>query len=381
MKRWAVLAAAAALLAVPYAGWARMAGPEDLSKARIHRGAGPGTRATGVMGSYPDAEPRFHSGSTLACSDCHISHASQTHLRDPNAPGMNEPVPYVGNPNPKLLRAGDPLDLCLTCHDGRSFAPDVLNEDANGLAQRSAGFFGNPDAVNPHGHDLGHGLPKAPDELCIRCHWGSPDDRKVTCIDCHAPHGNGRARNLQWASWPQGTPELGLFSSPLGSGMARYEAANVSYGSLGSEALREVTNICLDCHHVFTGGWYIDPDGNGIHNRHPSFDSERGSPNTISQGDAQGTTVSSHWVGGTGSGFYGTTRVRSVVPGATGYAAGTVVDAGNGVFCLSCHRAHGSDQDFGMVWPLSGGLSATGCDQCHLKANVTQPAPAVVLAR
>ena len=312
----------------------------------------------------------YHNGDLLICSDCHVMHASMQHNYDGTTEGDGNiaSFPWSTTANPTLLKFANPLDLCVSCHDGVEGIPDVIAADVNGLTERSAGYFDEPDVLNPRGHNIGRVVEDpAGFGLCMRCHFGGEmASAQVTCIDCHATHGNANPRNLQWASDPGGTAPLGLFVAAGASGMSRYERANVAYGSTNDISLREPTNMCIDCHHVLTGS-YTDIDLNGIHEKHPSYCSERGFPNDIDQGLVRGTTNPVHWEGGTGPGFDGTERVPFVNEGATDYAAAHVVDSStNGVLCFSCHKAHGSASAFSLVWAVDGGIDNTGCDQCHL---------------
>ena len=318
-----------------------------------------------------DRDLPYHFGPTLICSDCHVSHASESSGSTPAADG-GSPASGRGGPYGKLLR-DDVTDLCLSCHDNHAGVPDVMGGDVNGLHERSGGFFTGVGMENPRGHDLGRELPRMDTgDGCMRCHFAGVEERKVTCVDCHDPHGNGNPRGLQWASFPEGTPPIGLFNPSGITGPAKYERGNVAYGTTNTSALREVSNICLDCHHIFSGDAFTDPDGNGIHSLHPAYDSERFDPNRIAQGGNEGTTNPAHWMLGVGSGFDGTRRVPFVTAGATDFASAAAVNPEtNGVFCLSCHKAHGSEYAFGLAWDIDRGVGQKGCDQCH----APQPLP------
>jgi hypothetical protein len=349
---------------------------QSLKNFTIHKGGG--AMRSGDGGEFPmlvDGYVPYHYEETLLCTDCHVMHASMQHNHSGGMGGEGgiPGFPWEGTPTPKLLLAPDPLDLCLLCHDNMAGIPDVVEADVNGLTERSGGFFGQPEVENALGHDLGRDLPSGTGwGYCMRCHWGAPGDNKVTCIDCHAPHGNGNPRNLQWISDPAGTPPMALLVNSAATGLDKYENENISYGTLNSVLLREVPNLCLDCHHIFSGS-YTDPDADDIHSRHPTYDSERSDPNHIDDGELRGSSDPAHWEDGTGSGFIGADRVPFVVDGADEFAEGQVVDGStNGVFCLSCHKVHGSDQPFSMTFSSLGGYNYVGCDQCHYLAQVDE---------
>jgi hypothetical protein len=353
------------VLFLPATVVAARGGTSDIRSRPIHtRGSSPKMAAGATAFA-----PTYHNGVTLRCSDCHVMHESKQHALDNDL----SPDPFGGYPQQfpggkKLLKSLDPVDLCLSCHDNQAGIPDVMGADANGLTERSAGHFAAVGTRNPRGHSLDRELSTQDWDLCMRCHFGgSFADASVSCIDCHNPHGNNKSRNLQWASYPGGEPEFGLFEASSATGLQRYEAANVAYGTDGG-AVREVANMCVDCHHVFSGDSYIDPDGDGWHNRHPSSETERLSPNNIAQGAARGTTVPAHWVTGTGVGFQATARLRFVNNPALNFVDAMEIDpAKNGVFCLSCHKAHGGENSFALRWNPVSGISGEGCDQCHAK--------------
>jgi hypothetical protein len=285
LSRLAILASFGMLLFVPPAF------AEDFTLEQgvqyIHPSGGisastPGALGPQALGALAPASsyspPVFHNGDTMECPQCHTMHASLQHPHDGEpSPDPFGAFPQSFTPTSKLLKETDPVTLCLTCHDGQAGTPDVLKSDTNGLTERSAGYFGDVGEANFRGHKLEVGLDTGPGfGLCLRCHFGGTfATAAVSCVDCHNPHGNGRVRNLQWASSPGAEPtQFGLFmaNSALGN-LGRYEAADVGYGTENTHDLREVTNMCLDCHHVFSGGTYIDPDSDGIHSRHPTYDS------------------------------------------------------------------------------------------------------------
>ena len=93
----------------------------------------------------------FHVGTTLICSDCHVAHYSQSHGYQ--ASGLFAPLGADG-PYTNLLR-DDENKVCLACHNGQSFAPDVFGANGGAAGVREAGGI---NAASGHGltNDVGY---------------------------------------------------------------------------------------------------------------------------------------------------------------------------------------------------------------------------------
>jgi hypothetical protein len=338
--------------------------------ANLHKPAAPSVSGFGAgVVAVPSIPSSYHTGATLICSDCHVMHASMQHNYSGGGgeEGVVASFPWSTTPTPYLLKKTSSLELCLACHDGRAGIPDVVGEDVNGGTERAAGRFGQPEVTSHSGHNLG----ADPGDLCLRCHFGGdPPEARVTCTDCHNPHGNPSYRNLWWASAPGSEPPIIAFTNSDSSGMAKYQRANVTYGApaAGDDTWREIINMCIDCHHAFMDGEppnYTNPDG-GHWNRHPGTNTEWGARRPINRSGAN--TDPANWEGGSGPEF-DIGRLPFVVSGATDFASAGVVAQDNEVFCLSCHKAHGNTNSFGLLWnpgEPSTPLEATaGCHQCH----------------
>jgi len=207
-------------------------------------------------------------------------------------------------------------------------------------SERAAGHFAIVPGRNDNGHDLADG----------NGHGG------LACIDCHDPHGNGNYRNLYAFEGVAGE----AFVNPSSTGLEKYRRRNIAYG-------RGVEAFCLRCHPETVSG-----NRSGSHGKHPSTSADR--PVRVAGGSRgrRPKTDALHWLQGQGAGFSadGTPvpRVPFAVSNAASYAAAAQVSEDNEVFCISCHKAHGSAYDFGMQWDYGaeeGEYQASGCQQCH----------------
>jgi cytochrome c553 len=380
--------------------------------------------AVAFLAALPAIAGEWHTGSTNLCTDCHTMHFSQTHQWGSDLPIGTTPAGdgnwlSTSGPNAFLLKA-PANQLCLACHDGQSFAPDVLATDFNAGVNRGAGAL-NETGVALAGYEewKGHTLgttnrPPGYDPTATPAGDVFPAGTQLECTSCHTQHGlatvyrNLGPRALGTANLPKyvinttndvtkdvwvniapvGPPEEGGYIANTGDAATFnpfYSANNLLYNRIDktvgtAKTSNGIDTMCAACHGNFHGG-QGDPgiggdpvaDGGERFLRHPT------AQEPLNAG-AHGTSALSRYVGAT-------TKVKVYTTNYTGYT-----DASPG--CVSCHKAHGNQNPFGLVFlsrNATGGViteeggrgatdppeSANGyqvgyrnlCGQCHGQGN------------
>lgn len=328
-----------------------------------------------------------HKGTSLVCSDCHVMHYSQSHGYNADGTGLFTPLGTAG-PYHFLLR-NDPNSLCLTCHDNSSIAPDVLGSNSGKGASdiRQAGFLNRLGLVGQPatGHTL-DSLNVAPGSSPS---W-KPEDANGTgnglsCMNCHHQHGatsgvtGGNAyRNLRTnpglATAPAGYVTYALATNNLTKDV--YERAARSYDE--SQVDFNEPNNTQSAMGKFCGGC------------HTNFHGAPGDPTTVG-GEAFGASYEEflrHPSGGVNIGAIGgghsslstyTAKTNKVkVMSETGVWVPPASDVSP--TCISCHKAHGNGNAFGLLYRSgTGTLTEDGdsngvnirdlCRQCHIQGG------------
>jgi Doubled CXXCH motif (Paired_CXXCH_1). len=370
------------------------------------------------------AADAYHAGQYANCSDCHTMHASihdnhgATQVDAPSSPvtaggtGVNAWLPVQGDAEHYLLK-GTEASICIACHDGKTFAPDVVGANSftagGGTAVRAGGFL---DGTG--GHQLGSTIvPPGFNPLVIGAVAGT--ESKVydpagglECLSCHGAHGSQTVyRQLAPYSWGSSNggpnirsavqPKRAVAASPtlvidgsvdVNIGVAAYapgtagyyEASSITYIKNPTTVLSGQTSsnnrydtFCAACHGQFHGGatgqgataTALDTNGNVFDDtaklfvRHPTAGVKMGS-----NASTYNSAVKTGWQKAP---MYVTTQTTNPndndTPG-----------------CVSCHKAHGNNNPFGLLYvgpgALTEGGSASGsyvslCHQCHGMGTVT----------
>lgn len=327
----------------------------------------------------------YHSGTSLNCAECHVMHYSQTHGYNSNGGGNTVDLGASG-PYHYLLR-DEINNLCLSCHDGQFFAPDVLaanggNAPTNG---RQAGAL-NRDNTAPYFDATGHTLGST--DAAPGGTFSNPDG--LNCIDCHHQHGYGGFvggggnpyRNLQYntggvakppVKYAVGTNDLTMdvFEVSAGYGGDHYDHQNVFFNEPNPTG-SAYGNWCKGCHTDFHG---TSSDAN-MRNaaaatqtewyRHPTADANIGA---ITGGHSSLAKFSGH--------AYRVQVMSSTGDWGTWGTAWTGAPTDLTPSCMSCHKAHGNQNAFGLIFATGAAAfgeqgDGTGytalCNQCHVQA-------------
>lgn len=350
-------------------------------------------------------------------------HFSMQHNFDGTTPVPTDPVQngnWLGaaGPNEFLLKA--PVnELCLSCHDGQTFAPDVLEDNTNASPSqgREAGALNEVGAAAPYETYTGHTLGSTatppgfdPTRVGASATWYDPADG-LECVSCHAQHGpttayrnlgpyalGGVAANFRptyaIATTNDATKDVWInidsATYPRGSGAAAsfnpfYSRANINFNRndavVGTtETSNKMDTFCGACHGDFHGGAgdvNIGATDAALDAflRHPT--------STVTLGDAGAQGYGGH--SSLSRYVANTTKAKVYSDVATTYT-----DASPG--CLSCHKAHGNQNPFGLVFlnrnaasvDEEGGYAAAQvedgvhpyqqayrnlCGQCHSQGN------------
>lgn len=305
-----------------------------------------------------------HSGQQV-CSVCHTMHF-QLHPKTLRAEKLEGPF---GN-----LLTKQKNDLCLMCHDGtRPSSPDVTSES---FAGGKFTLSGDPNIQ----HSLGS--TESPPGFI-------GDWREVlTCALCHNPHGNRYYRNLQEnvaldtniTVTYETTPKNMYTGQPViqelyfhgmdekgGDFLKRYDEKNISYRLSENGSEYGLSIWCATCHKMIHGiggdahmGGSPSGDYDGMHSwiQHPTIGI------TLSRGVRNGHINDFYWW---------SKKIKSRPPYVSASGdIGTPFSSDNTPFCGTCHKAHGSDNIYSLIFSnpntpeLCDGNSITGtCQACH----------------
>jgi hypothetical protein len=360
--------------------------------------------------AMPALAGEYHSGTANVCYDCHTMHYSMQH----GFAGELGPVPTDPQPGGFWLGTGGPYEfllkmdvnqLCLECHDGQTFAPDVLATDTNtGFTTqgRSAGALNEAGVVLPgydnwKGHTLGStDVPPGYDPDLAGMGTYDPSSG-LECIHCHTQHGRPESyRNLGprrdglgnnfivdyvisttndptkdvWiniASYTSGSGDPATMAPYYDNASTRYNRIDEVWGT--TQSSNQIDRQCAACHGMFHGG--------------PGDVEIGGVPVTGGFEEFIRHPTSNVNIGALGGGHSSLSRyvaaVNKVKVYTVDYAAYTNTSPG----CISCHKAHGNQNPFGLIFMnrTTGTITEEGtttvvdegmrnlCGQCHGQGN------------
>ncbi len=319
----------------------------------------------------------FHTGASLVCSDCHVAHYSQSHSY--SGSGSVFPPLGAGGPFTNLLR-DEEVKMCLACHDGQSFAPDVFGASATNTRRMAGGLNAKAGTIP---NDLGYAEIDGHTLYSTAMPPGGtgtayvPGAEGLICTNCHAQHGGTSYRNLlnrgiftgDNLTYAVGTNDL--TKDVFERSAASYVETDVDFNEPVTTS-SAYGNWCQNCHvdfHGAGGAANMGGQSGGVTSantnpwkRHPTSDVNIGTPGA--------TFISSI------ARFNGNTN-RVKVMDSQGLWNATTADNTVTPSCMSCHKAHGNRNAFGLIFMNGTGATVTEdgdggvykdlCRQCHVQ--------------
>jgi hypothetical protein len=323
----------------------------------------------------------YHTGASLECYECHVMHGEQSHGYNANGMGTYTDI-GASAPYEYLLR-NEVNDLCLACHDGQSTAPDVL-EASTGSVIRQAGAL-NRDGSTPYFTADGHTLDAM--DVAPGGTWADSANG-LHCANCHEPHGDpgsgtpdttglGQYRNLRsdpggtstkWMLYAVGTNDVNVpVFERSATGASHYSYTNVDF----NEPLTDGSHYgawCQGCHtdyHGSSGSANMGGSGGTAWLRHPTADADIGGVGGV------------HSDGGIFAGRTNKVKVMTATEDWDPDSTAAVTD--HTPSCFSCHKAHGNQNSFGLIFMQgTGTVDEQGddgtevtdlCGQCHIQGQ------------
>jgi hypothetical protein len=309
--------------------------------------------------SVPVHAGLYHTRDSGSCQECHKPEATR------QGPALKAAL-ITAAPNQNSFPPMDVNQTCLDCHSGRGGpgdGPSVVSGTPVTFI-RQAGFLNGPNGLGYTGHTLGS-TQQAPGGT-----W-RPGPQGLVCSDCHDPHGNsGQFRNLvlrpgtatedrqiTFVLSPANMSQRDVWIQAGLDGTGKYDSRNIRFNQPrpGRSAYGE---WCQGCHTAFHGSAGSANMGGGANpwKRHPSADAR------IGAGPRQHSSLSRY------------ASLANRVP--TMSTSGKWPSSDNTVSCMSCHKAHGNGNPFGLLFMAGRGQLTEGgdsvgksqidlCHQCH----------------
>ena len=323
----------------------------------------------------------WHNGVNLICSDCHLMHGSQDHglgaggVGTYTAIGADAPYPY-------LLR-NEINELCLTCHDGTSSAPDVFGDNGGVAMNRNGGGLNAAAGhrANATGYEDSDGHTLWSKDAAPGGTWANTTEG-LECTNCHAQHGHVPTQYRNLATGPGGaTPSRPVTYATTTNISSRdvfqrvlrgYSEGDIDYNEPSTSA-SAYANWCAGCHTDLHGGGGSTNMGGTAGGssstgspwlRHPTADVNIG-------WDQPAVTRVSNLS------RFNSLANRVKVMDSQGLWDGTAADNTVTPSCFSCHKSHGNKNAFGLIF-MSGTGTRTEegdngtryndlCRQCHIQ--------------